>query len=490
MPVKQPRIPSEASPTRMQALARLPVFLALDGKRAVLAGGSPAAAWKAELLAACGAHVKVYAVDPCDELLQLAADPPRGTIAIDRHDWTAEDLKGAVVAVGAFEDDEGAARFASAARAVGVPVNVIDKPLFCDFSFGAIVNRSPLVIGISTDGAAPVFAQAVRAKLEALLPNGFTAWAVAASHWRSAVKASGLSFSARRKFWQLFTARAVSNPEREPNQTDFDSFIAEINGLGAAVENGSVTLVGAGPGDPELLTLRAVRALQSADVILFDDLVSREVLDFARREAKKMLVGKTGFGPSCKQEDINALMVGLAKQGKRVVRLKGGDPLIFGRAAEEIDACKAASIAVDVVPGITAAQGAAARVGLPLTDRKRARRLQYVTGHAKNGAVPSDFDWQSLADPTTTTAIYMPTHTLTALVESAIARGLDPRTPALAIARATRPDQAVVTAPISELPLRVAEAELPGPVLVLVGQVLNSHSAIRPNAKSVGQKTG
>ncbi|MFZ0403912.1 MAG: uroporphyrinogen-III C-methyltransferase, partial [Pseudolabrys sp.] len=288
----------------------------------------------------------------------------------------------------------------------------------------------------------------------------------------------------------IHAARAVSNPEREPNQTDFDSFIAEINGLGTAVENGSVTLVGAGPGDPELLTLRAVRALQSADVILFDDLVSREVLDFARREAKKMLVGKTGFGPSCKQEDINALMVGLAKQGKRVVRLKGGDPLIFGRAAEEIDACKAANIAVDVVPGITAAQGAAARVGIPLTDRKSARRLQYVTGHAKNGAVPSDLDWQSLADPTTTTAVYMPTRTLAALVERATAEGLDPQTPALAIARATRPDQAVVTAPIGELPLRVAEAELPGPMLVMVGQVLNPHSAIRPSAKPVGQKAG
>jgi uroporphyrin-III C-methyltransferase/precorrin-2 dehydrogenase/sirohydrochlorin ferrochelatase len=288
----------------------------------------------------------------------------------------------------------------------------------------------------------------------------------------------------------LFTARAVANPEHEPSQTDFDSFIAEVRGLGAAVENGSVTLVGAGPGDPELLTLRAVRALQSADVILFDDLVSREVLDFARREARKMLVGKTGFGPSCKQEDINALMVSLAKQGKRVVRLKGGDPLIFGRASEEIEACQAANIAVDVVPGITAAQGAAARVGLPLTDRKRARRLQYVTGHARNGTLPSDFDWQSLADPTTTTAIYMPTRTLTALVESAIARGLDPRTPALAIARATRPDQTVVTAPISELPLRVAEAKLPGPVLVMLGHVLDAHRAVRPNAKSVGQKAG
>src|SRR5664279_4710857 len=338
----------------MEPLARLPVFLALDGKRAVVAGGSPAAAWKAELLSAAGARVEVYADAPSDELLQIVSDPPRGAVMVNRRGWTVDDLRDAAVAIGAFEDDDGAAVFAAAARAGGVPVNVIDKPAFCDFSFGAIVNRSPLVIGISTDGAAPVFAQAIRAKLEALLPKGFANWAAAAGRWRAAVKTSGLSFSGRRKFWQLFTAHAVSNPEGEPNDDDFERFIAEVKGLGGAVENGSVTLVGAGPGDPELLTLRAVRALQSADVILFDDLVSREVLDFSRREARKMLVGKTGFGPSCKQDDINALMVNLAKQGKRVVRLKGGDPLIFGRAAEEIAACKAASIAVEIVPGITA----------------------------------------------------------------------------------------------------------------------------------------
>ena len=200
------------------------------------------------------------------------------------------------------------------------------------------------------------------------------------------------------------------------------------------------------------MTLRAVRALQSADVILFDDLVSRDVLDFARREARKLLVGKTGFGPSCKQEDINALMVSLAKQGKRVVRLKGGDPLIFGRAGEELDACKAAGIATEIVPGITAAQGAAAKLGLPLTDRKVSRRLQYITGHARNGRLPDDIDWRALADPSTTTAIYMPVRTLVALVARAVSEGLDPTTPAAAISRATRPDQAVVAAPIGELP--------------------------------------
>jgi uroporphyrin-III C-methyltransferase/precorrin-2 dehydrogenase/sirohydrochlorin ferrochelatase len=465
------RKPTEAPSTRMQPLARLPVFLALEGKRALLAGGSQAAAWKAELLSAAGARVEVYAETVSDEMTQLANDPPRGEIVVHRRKWRPDDLKGAAIAIGAFEDDEAAASFAAAAYAAGVPVNVIDKPAFCDFSFGAIVNRSPLVIGISTDGGAPVFAQAIRAKLEALLPKGFADWAAAATRWRGLLKASGLSFAGRRRFWQLFTVHAVANPDHEPSQDDFNRFLVEVAGEGSKVEHGTVTLVGAGPGDPELLTLRAVRALQAADVILFDDLVSREVLEFARREAKKMLVGKTGFGPSCQQDDINALMVALAKQGRRVVRLKGGDPLIFARAGEEIAACRAADIAVEVVPGITAAQGAAAKLGLPLTDRGHARRLQYVTGHAKDGALPADLDWRSLADPSTTTAIYMPARTLAALVAKAISEGLDPLTPALAIARATRTDQAVVQAPVRELAVRLAAAGLPGPLLVVLGRV-------------------
>ena len=477
------RTPTETQPGRMQALARLPVFFALEGKRVLLAGGSAAAAWKAELMSAAGARVEIYAHDVCDELRQLIDDPPRGAIVLRGSAWTLGDFEGAALAIGAFEDDESAAGFAKAARAAGVPVNVIDKPGFCDFSFGAIVNRSPLVIGISTDGAAPVFAQAIRAKLEALLPKGFADWAAAAARWRAALKESGLSFAGRRKFWQLFTAHAVANPDSAPSGDDFDRFVAEVAGQGANVENGSVTLVGAGPGDAELLTLRAVRALQSADVILFDDLVSREVLDFARREAKKMLVGKTGFGPSCKQDDISALMVGLARQGKRVVRLKGGDPLIFARAAEEIAACRAADIALEVVPGITAVQGAAAKLALPLTDRDHARRLQFVTGHAKDGALPADLDWRSLADPATTTAIYMPTRTLTALIAKATAEGLDPQTPALAIARATRPDQAVVQAPVAELAVRLAKAGLPGPLLVVLGRVAAAqHGALKFNS--------
>ena len=216
-----------------------------------------------------------------------------------------------------------------------------------------------------------MFGQAIRAKLEALIPRGFAHWAEAARRWRSEVKASGLSFNARRRFWQIFTAHAVGNPNHEPEAADYDRLLTAAQADSESADKGSVTLVGAGPGDPELLTLRAVRALQSADVILFDDLVSPEILEFARREAKKMLVGKTGHGPSCKQDEINALMVGLAKPGRRVVRLKGGDPMIFGRAGEEIAACRKADVAIEIVPGITAAQGAASRLGVSLTSARR-----------------------------------------------------------------------------------------------------------------------
>jgi uroporphyrin-III C-methyltransferase / precorrin-2 dehydrogenase / sirohydrochlorin ferrochelatase len=464
------RIPVEASPPRMAALARLPLFVALEGRRALVAGGKAAAAWKAELLSAAGAAVEVFAPDPGEEMLAVAAEPPRGPIVIHRRPWDSADFAGAAIAVGACEDEVQARRFAATARAAGVPVNVIDKPKFCDFSFGAIVNRSPLVIGISTDGAAPVFGQAVRSKLEALIPRGFARWAEAAQRWRADVQASGLTFNGRRRFWQLFTERAVRQPNAEPQSSDYDLLLDATRTEAEAAEKGSVTLVGAGPGDPELLTLRALRALQAADVILYDDLVAPEVLDFARREAKKMLVGKTGYSPSCKQSEINDLMVSLARAGRRVVRLKGGDPMIFGRAGEEIMACRKAGIAIEVVPGITAAQGAASRLGVSLTQRREARRLQYITGHSADGALPHDIDWQSLADPLATTIIYMPVKTLRELAVQAVAAGLDPATPAVAVSRATRPDEARIVSPIVALPDEIDAAGLAGPILVMIGR--------------------
>ena len=462
------RLPTDLRAPRMGALARLPVFYALEGKRALVVGGTAAAAWKAELLSAAGAHVDVLTVEPGDDMLSLGAASPRGAVAVHRTCWKAEDFVGAAIAVADCADDTEAAEFAAAARAAGVPVNVIDRPAFCDFSFGAIVNRSPLVIGISTDGAAPVFGQVIRAKLEALIPKGFARWAEAARNWRPRVQALGLPFRGRRNFWERFTARAIAAPDTPPAEAD----LAALLKLAGDPHAGSIILVGAGPGDPELLTLRAVRALQSADVILFDALVSCDVLDFARREAKKMLVGKTGYAPSCKQDDINALMISLAKAGRRVVRLKGGDPMIFGRADEEIAACRAAGIAVEVVPGITTAQGAASRLLVSLTRRAKARRVQYITGHGRDGKLPADTDWASVADPTVTTVIYMPVKTLPELVTRATQAGLDPQTPAVAVERATRPDERIVAAAIADLPGRLAAEPPSGPVIVMIGRVL------------------
>lgn len=346
-----------ATPPSMAALSRLPVFFALDGKRAVVAGGTAAAAWKAELLSATGARVEVFAPAPSEEMRALTGAAPRGPIAIRERGWAAADFAGAAIAVADCADDMAAAEFAAAARQAGVPVNVIDRPAFSDFSFGAIVNRSPLVIGISTDGAAPVFAQAVRAKIEALIPKGFARWAEAARAWRPRLQVLALSFRGRRSFWERFTARAVAAPDGAPTDGDRDAFLEPS----PAHEAGSVIVVGAGPGDPELLTLRAVRALQSADVILFDEFTAVDILDFARREARKMLVGTTARGAFGRQDDAGILALSLARAGRRVVRLKSGDPMVCGAAQEEIAAWRAAGIEVEVVRGIAAAQDAPGR---------------------------------------------------------------------------------------------------------------------------------
>lgn len=469
--------PTEIRPASIGPLARLPAFFALEGKRTVVAGGGQAATWKAELLSAAGARVDVFAPALSKSLHAFAAARPIGAVTVHERHWSPADFAGAALAVGECADDVEAGLFAAAARAAGVPVNVVDRPAFCDFSFGAIVNRSPLVIGISTDGAAPVFAQAIRWKIEALIPKGFARWADAARNWRPRVQALAFSFRGRRTFWEKFTDRAMAAPDRAPTQADIEALLKPT-----AADAGSVVLVGAGPGDPELLTLRAVRALQSADVILFDSLVSAEILDFARREAKKMLVGKTGHAPSCRQDDINGLMVSLAKAGRRVVRLKGGDPMIFGRADEEIAACRAAGLAVEVVPGVTAAQAAAARLKVSLTRRAKARRVQYITGHGRDGKLPDDINWASLADPAATTVVYMPTRTLPDLVAKALAFGLDPATPAVAVAHATRTDERVIGATIAELPALLSTEAPKAPVVLMIGRVFADYAVDQPGA--------
>ena len=312
---------SDAPPGRLGVLSRLPLFFSLQGKRAVVAGGAAAAAWKAELLLAAGAEVVVCAADVSAAMETLAADPSQSHMTVNRRAWSAADLAGAAIAIGDFQDERDAAAFCQAARTAGVPVNVIDRPAYCDFAFGAIVNRSPLVVGISTDGAAPVFAQAIRNKLEALLPAGFAAWTAAAARWREAVKRSGLSRAGRRKFWELFVARALAHPDSLPCHGDLDRLIAEA-GAGGVAERGSVALVAVDPDNPDLLTLRAIRALHAADTILCDGQIPAEALDFARREARKIFVGAgvaAGVASVRGWNDVEALSADYVRAGERVV---------------------------------------------------------------------------------------------------------------------------------------------------------------------------
>ena len=378
MDVSQP----PRSEARMEPLAKLPVFWALEGKRVVVAGGTDAAMWKAELLAACGARVDVYAEtfgEAFEALFARIPDHPAACLTRHARCWTPSDLAGAVLAIGDCEDD--ADTFAAAARAAGVPVNVIDKPAFCQFQFGSIVNRSPVVVAISTDGAAPILAQTIRRKIETLLPRSLKTWAALAQSLREAVNLRLKPGQPRRVFWERFSDRVFSTLDT-PEEGVGGVLLAEAERLAEAPAVGQVTFVGAGPGDAELLTLKGVRALQSADVILFDDLVSADVLELARREAKRVSVGKPGSANG-QQEDVAAMMVRLVRDGKRVVRLKSGDPLACVRTAEEITCLNRENILVDIIPGITTASDMAARPCLPQTHCKHMQPSHFATRHSR-----------------------------------------------------------------------------------------------------------
>ena len=450
----------------MRGLACLPVFFSLAGKRVVLAGGSNAVLWKAELCQAAGAGLDVFSPNPCSGLVAVARRCP--AVALVSRRIEPEDFRGAALAIVEAESAAEAAEFQAAAHAAGIAVNVIDKPGFSDFQFGAIVDRSPLVIGISTDGGSPVLAQAIRGRLEALLPREIKVWAQIAKAWREKLKLLDTPSKTRRRFWELFSRKALA-AKRRPVEADLAMLLAEAEAGTPAV--GSVALVGAGPGDPELLTLKALRALQSADVVLYDDLVAPAIVHMARREAEKIPVGKRGYKPSCRQDHIVARLVSLACQGKRVVRLKGGDPMIFGRADEEIAALRAAGIPIEIIPGVTAALGAAAGLQISLTRRDKARRLQFVTAHAHDGKLPGDIDWRALCDPRASTVVYMGVKTLELVAGRLLANGMDPSTPAHLVERATCPDERHIFGTIESLAAKVARAEPSGPCVILIGEI-------------------
>lgn len=459
---------------RIDELAVLPVFFNLKGKQVLLAGGSDAAAWKGELLAASGAIVHLYA-EELDEAFDVVRSAHPNAFIHHCRPWSSDSFQHKQIAIGNCDSEGEAKAFYCAAKAAGVAVNVIDKPAFCEFQFGSIVNRSPAIVSISTNGAAPILGQAIRRKIETLLPIALKDWAQMAQDIRSKVNQTLSIGKPRRAFWERFVNRAFSEQMDDTTQSNLINDLAIIK-HDDQTQKGKVTLVGAGPGDAELLTLKAVRALQAADVILFDDLVSSDVLELARREAKRMLVGKRGGRLSCKQEDINDMMVTFAKSGRNVVRLKSGDPVVFGRAGEEISRLERENIPVSIVPGITSASAMAASLGVSLTHRDYAQSVRFITGHSRKGVLPSDIDWAAIADPTATTIFYMGGRTATEIKARLLLKGLSENTPVAISSSISRPDQKNWRGTLGTLDIGIGEISFEQPVLIGIGQAFNAVS--------------
>lgn len=449
-----------------------PVFLDLRGRTVLLAGGGDAAASKARLLARAGADILLLAASVGEEMLALLES---GAIRRRETAFRPELLDGAIIAIDGSGDPDLTDRIRCAAFTRNVPVNVVDVPEQCDFTVPAILDRSPVVVAVSTGGGAPALARNIRQRLEAAIPAGYAGLARAALRARLGVRTALSTTRDRQRFWD----RVLSGPLADRlMMMEEDAAVEEIGAEltrfinGGRDNGGSVTLAGAGPGDPGLLTLDAARAIGSADIILHDALVPDTILALARRETRLVSVGKRAGCRSVPQEFTNRLMAACAKKGLRVVRLKGGDPFIFGRAGEEAEFLRSHGVAVTVIPGITAAMGAAAQLGLPLTHRGVARSLRVVTAHCRTSVETDAIDWGSLADPATTLALYMGRDRLEQIAASLIAAGLPPDTPAALVANACRPDATVRFATIRDLPKSAPLPDPGAPSLILVGDAV------------------
>ncbi|MBP2194781.1 siroheme synthase CysG [Pantoea cypripedii] len=448
----------------------LPLFADLKNRPVLVVGGGDIAARKIELLRRAGAHVRVTARELGHELQALHEIAAIEWIA---QTFDAEQLEGVFLVIAATDNNALNSQVFDAANARHKLVNVVDDQPKCSFIFPSIVDRSPLVVAISSSGTAPVLARLLREKIEALLPANLGQMATVAGQWRDKVKQRYRQMSERRRFWErafngLFASQMAAGNVNEARRT-----------LDRELENdsdnqGEITLVGAGPGDAGLLTLRGLQVMQLADVVLYDHLVSDEVLELVRRDADRICVGKRAGAHSVSQEETNQLLVKLALEGKRVVRLKGGDPFIFGRGGEELQAAKAAGIPFQVVPGITAAAGATAYAGIPLTHRDHAQSVLFITGHCR--ADSNGIDWPSLARARQTLAIYMGTVKAAEIAAGLIEHGRDPATPVAVIGRGTRQDQQVLTGTLAQLEALAASA--PTPALLVIGEVVNLHGQL------------
>jgi len=452
-----------------------PVFLDLEKRNCLVVGGGRIAARKAALLLRAGAAVQVVAPQLCDELAGLAND---GRIGHLQREFADADIEGKVLVIAATDREAVNRRVSELATARNVPVNVVDQPELCSFIVPSVIDRSPVQVAVSTGGSSPVLARLLRARLESYVPAAYGRLARLVEGFRERVKQRFSRVEQRRQFWEnalqgevaelLFAGR--DDIARQQLERD----------LAGSEDNphpvGEVYLVGAGPGDPDLLTFRALRLLQMADVVVYDRLVAPPILELARRDAERIYVGKERDNHALSQENINQLLVRLAKEGKRVVRLKGGDPFIFGRGGEEIATLMENGVAFQVVPGITAASGCATYSGIPLTHRDYAQSVVFATGHLQDGTV--DLNWKALAHPNQTIVFYMGLHGVGVVSSQLITHGLPADTPVALIQQGTTQNQRVVVTTLDRLEQTVRDEALKPPTIIIVGKVVELHKTL------------
>lgn len=455
----------------------LPVFLDLEAGTVALVGTGPAALNKLRLLQSAGAKVRWFSndVDVAEEA--LAAGARACQLEISFEDPLQADFS-ELIAVVAASDASLDLEIAARARASNIPINVVDRPDISTFIFPAIVDRGEVVVAIGTGGASPVLARRLRERIEALLPARIGDLAALMGRFREHFAQTRHASQSLRRFWENIVDGPVGAAALAGRWRDAESaLVRAIEKSRQPQENtGIVYLVGAGPGDPDLLTLRALQVLQGADIVFYDELVTFEILDRARRDAKRIFVGKKHGQPGMSQDEINARLVEAARQGLNVARLKSGDPFIFGRGGEELDHLRQAQVPAVVIPGVTAALGCAAEAGLPLTFRNEASRLTLITAHRAEEAAATD--WSGLGDSQTTVVVYMGLAAAAAVRDGLIDVGRDPKTPAAVLARGTRPDAVTTVGSLEDLAWLASKVG-EGPALLVIGEVVARSDAWR-----------
>lgn len=454
----------------MQAL---PIFFNIQNRHCVVIGGGDVAMRKVVMLLKASAAITLYSPEICHELQDLTNV---GKIKYVRANFEENQLQGACLVIAATDDEAVNSAVSVAAKAQNIPVNVVDAPDLCTFTMGSIIDRSPVVIAVSSEGNAPVLARYIRAKIETMLPATYGRIADIAGEFREQVKAKFATIQARRIFWEgILQGPVVERVLSGQEQAARELLQNILDGTDATANKGEVFLVGGGPGDPDLLTFRALRLMQQCDVCVYDKLVSPEVMELVRRDAELIFVGKSRDQHTMPQEEINELLAKLALQGKRVLRLKGGDPFIFGRGGEEIETLMKKGVPFQVVPGITAANGVSSYAGIPLTHRDYAQACLFITGHLKadaNKQLKLDLDWVAMSRPRQTVVIYMGLVGLKQICEKLIEHGVAATMPVAVVQQGTTQRQRVITATLADLAEKVEAAGMKPPCLTIVGEVV------------------